>query len=62
MSKRNATCSCGSGVKFKRCCGKPKPVEPPVWVVREKTPEELEREKALLSTMRLLNFLATRHV
>jgi len=29
-TRRNARCPCGSGQKFKRCCGRPEPPPPPV--------------------------------
>lgn len=44
-TRRNSPCSCGSGAKFKRCCGKPAPPPPPPSRVQYKTLRSKYSEK-----------------
>lgn len=51
---RNQPCECGSGVKRKRCCGKPVPppaasVSPYVSLQELRTPEDVERQQAFIT-------------
>ena len=49
MSRRNAPCGCGTGRKFKKCCGVPKPPPP------APPPRDTPETKAVDA----LNFLGT---
>lgn len=61
MSLRNSVCSCGSGRKHKKCCGKPKPREP-LPAPRVLTPEEVERGEELLRLLGGVAALAGDHL